>query len=71
MLNKGAIQETIPRGQSYLSTIFLVWKKDGSPRIVIKRKSLNKLVHTENFKIEGTHPLKDFLKKEIGRQRWI
>lgn len=62
MLQKHAIEETTPRGRGFLSTIFLVPKKDGGQRPVINLKSLNKFVYTEHFKMEGIHILKDLLK---------
>ena len=62
MLEKHAIEETTPRGHGFLSTIFLVPKKDGGQRPVINLKSLNKFVYTEHFKIEGIHILRDLLR---------
>ena len=58
------------RGRGFLSTIFLVPKKDGGQRPVINLKSLNKFVHTEHFKMEGIHILRDLLKAGIGWQKW-
>jgi len=48
MLEKDAIGETTPRGHGFLSTIFLVPKKDGGQRPVINLKSLNKFVYTQS-----------------------
>ena len=62
MLEKHAIEETTPRGRGFLSTIFLVPKKDGGQRPVINLKSLNKFVYTEHFKMEGIHILRDLLR---------
>ena len=62
MLEKHAIEETTPRGHSFLSTIFLVPKKDGGQRPVINLKSLNKVVYTEHLKMEGIHILRDLLR---------
>ena len=62
MLEKGAITETSPKGRVFLSTVFLVPKKDGGQRPVINLKKLNESVRTEHFKMEGIHVLKDLLK---------
>ena len=62
MLDKQAIEETTPRGRGFISTIFLVPKKDGGQRPVINLKSLNRFVHTEHFKMEGIHVLRDLLR---------
>ena len=61
MLEKHAI-ETTPRGRSFESRVFLVPKKDGGRRPVMNLKPLNRFVHTEHFKMEGIHVLKDLLK---------
>ena len=68
MIAKGAIQEASHEGKGILSNVFLVPKKDGGQRPV---KKLNKHVHTEHFKMEGIHLVKDLLKKEAGWQKWI
>ena len=62
MLEKHAIEETAPSGHGFLSTVFLVPKKDGGQRPVINLKSLNKFVYTEHFKMEGIHILRDLLR---------
>ena len=62
MLEKHAIEETTPSGHGFLSTIFLVPKKDGGQRLVINLKCLNKFVYTEHFKMEGIHILRDLLR---------
>ena len=62
MLEKQAIEETTPRGRGFISSIFLVPKKDSCQRPVINLKSLNRFVHTEHFKMEGIHILRDLLR---------
>ena len=47
----------------FLSTLFLVPKKDGGQRPVINLKSLNSFVEVPNFKMEGIHTLKNLLMK--------
>ena len=62
MLEKQAIEETTPSGRGFVSTLFLVPKKDGGQRLVINLKSLNGFVHTDHFKMEGIHVLRDLLR---------
>ena len=50
-------------GRGFISNVFLAPKKDGGQRSVINLKKLNEHVHTEHFKMEGTHLLKDLLRK--------
>ena len=63
MMAKGAIQEASYRGRGFVSNVFLVPNKDGGQRPVINLKKLNEYVHTEHFKMEGIHLLKDLLRK--------
>ena len=46
----------------YSSNMFLVAKKLGGKRPVLKLRPLNNFVPNETFKMEGIHLLKDFLK---------
>ena len=62
MLAKQAIKRTIPSGWGFLSTLFLVPKKDGGQRPVINLKALNAFVYTEHFKMEGIHVLQNLRK---------
>jgi len=64
LLRKGAIQEVSHCEGEYLSSIFLVPKKDGRQRPVINLKKLNKFVPYLHFKMEGFHCLKDMLQKD-------
>ena len=69
MILKGAIMEVAPTPGQYVSTIFLVNKKDGGMRPVINLKHLNHLVRYEHFQMEGLGSLlnslvvKDYLTK--------
>ena len=64
LLGKGAITEVQnPQGRFY-SNIYLVPKKDGGQRPVINLKALNSFVHTEHFKMEGIHTLRDLVNLE-------
>ena len=61
LLGKGAIVEVHnPRGGFY-SNLFLVPKKEERQRPVINLKTLNSFVHTEHFKMEGIHTLRDLV----------
>jgi hypothetical protein len=61
MLEKGAVLEVQPELDSYVSTLFIVQKKDGGSRPVINLKNLNAYLPYEHFKMEGIHLLKDLL----------
>ena len=63
MLHKQAIEECPSQGRGFLSSVFLIPKKDGGQRPVINLKSLNEFVRTEHFKMEGIHLLKDLLRQ--------
>ena len=63
MLEKGAIQEARTKGRGFVSNVFLVPKKEGGQRPVINLKKLNEYIHTEHFKMEVIHLLKDLLRK--------
>ena len=65
LLLKKAI-EPVPQEKSnveFLSTIFVVPKKDGGHRPVFNLKSLNNFINPPHFKMEGFHTLKEILKK--------
>ena len=53
MVLKGAIIEVSPTLGKYVSTIFLVTKKNGGMGPVINLKYLNHLVRYEHFQMEG------------------
>ena len=46
----------------FVSSIFLVDKKDGGHRPFINLKNLNSFVDFQHFKMEGIHMLRDPLK---------
>ena len=64
MISKGAVTElqTLPVG-GFLSTLFLVPKKDGGQRPVINLKKLNSFINASHFKMEDIHTLKSLLQK--------
>jgi len=64
MLQKGAIQVVSPLKGEFISTVFLVKKKDGGNRPVINLKQLNSFVVYQHFKMEGLHLLKHLVQKE-------
>ena len=49
--------------EGFLSSIFLVPKKDGEQRPIINLKRLNNLIPHHHFKMEGIHMLKDLLRQ--------
>lgn len=49
--------------QGFLSSIFLVPKKDGRHRPIINLKKFNKFIPHTHFKMEGIHMLKDLLRQ--------
>ena len=68
MVVKGAISPVRETpGDGFLSSIFLVPKKDGGLRPIINLKRLNDYVPHRHFKMEGIHMLKDLL----GQEDWM
>ena len=61
MLQKGAIQVVSPMNGEFLSSVFLVKKKDGGNRPVINLKELNSHVTYQHFKMEGLYLLKHLI----------
>ena len=51
---------------SFVSTLFLVPKKDGSQRPVINLKHLNAFVESPHFKMEGIQTFLASSNEEIG-----
>ena len=47
----------------FVSRLFLVLKKDGSQRLVLYLKPLNKFVRKQKFKMEGTKVIRDILQE--------
>ena len=65
---KGAVTKLglVPR-DGFLSTLFLVPKKDGGQRPVVNLKNLNSFVEVPHFKMEGIHILKSL----VARGDWL
>ena len=63
MLEKQAIKSVQPSKDQFLSTLFLVTKKDGGYRPVVNLKNLNWYIPYEHFKMEGLFLLKEILQK--------
>ena len=64
MILQGAIHPvTSNTEEGFVSSIFLVDKKDGGHRPVINLKNLNSFVDFQHFKVEGIYMLRDLLKK--------
>ena len=53
LLAKGAVVESTPSQEGFVSQIFLVAKKEGGQRPVINLKALNRFVKHEHFKWKG------------------
>ena len=53
LLQKQAIEETLPTREQFLGHLFLRPKKDGSMRPVFNLKGLNEFIPYEHFKMEG------------------
>ena len=63
MLRRGAIQKVQPSLEQFLSSIFIIPKKDTGHRPVINSKKLNKHIPCEHFKMEGLFLLKEVFQK--------
>ena len=63
-LDKQAVHQ-ISNGDTpgFISSLFVVPKKDGRNRLVVNLKPLNQFLVYEHFKMEGIHMLKDLLRK--------
>ena len=63
MLEKGSISKVCHRKGEFLSSLFLISKKDGGNRPVTNLKDLNRFIPYKHFKVEGLHCLKYVLQK--------
>ena len=65
LLVKQAIHPVCPlnQGVGFISSMFVVPKKDGGNWPVVNLKPLNQYLAYKHFKIEGIHMLRDLLKK--------
>ncbi|KAL7306209.1 hypothetical protein TKK_0001650 [Trichogramma kaykai] len=52
LMMKGAIKKCKPKAGQFLSSIFLRQKADGSHRLILNLKGLNKFIDTNHFKLE-------------------
>ena len=57
------VQTHTPSNRGFISSIFIVPKKDGGNRPVINLKPLNQFLIQEHFKMEEIHMLRDLLKQ--------
>jgi hypothetical protein len=64
LLEKGALNMVKPVSGQFLSSLFLVPKRDGKSRPVINLKELNVFLKYEHFKMEGIHLLRDLLQPQ-------
>lgn len=58
LLGKQAISECQPVSNQFISRIFLVSKPNGSYRLILNLKELNKFINTEHFKLEDGKTVK-------------
>ena len=63
VLKKGAIRECQPHRNQFVSTLFLVGKKNGGNRPVINLKKLDKLIRYQHLKMKGLHYLRYMLQQ--------
>ena len=61
MLQKGAIRRASLDPRQFISNLFIIPKKCGDLRPVIKLKPLNEFVQYHHFKMEGLNTLLDLL----------
>jgi len=52
LIVKGAVSRCQPSKDQWLSKIFLVTKSDGTYRLILNFRKLNKFIETEHFKLE-------------------
>ena len=58
---KGVLYVACSVPDQFVSSLFLVLKRDGNSRPVINLKDLNILLQYDHFKMEGIHLLRDIL----------
>ena len=63
LAGKAAIQRAQPSREGFTSPLFLVPKSDGSWRLVINLKALNKFVITRHFKMESVRAVKGIMQE--------
>ena len=63
MLSKGAIREAIPKGDQFLSNVFVTPKGEGQFRPITNLKKLNEFVPYHHFKMEGLKDVKHLLRQ--------
>ncbi|XP_028411552.1 uncharacterized protein LOC114534197 [Dendronephthya gigantea] len=67
LLTKEAVHPVVNQSlanEGFISSLFVVSKKDGGNRPVINLKQLNQHLIYEHFKMEGIHMLRDLLKRD-------
>ena len=63
LIRKRAISLVTPVAGQFLSHIFTVPKKDGSQRVVVNLRPLNRFIMKCHFKMEGAGMLRDLLQR--------
>ena len=70
MLGKGTICQTSHLKEEFLSSVFLVGKKNGGNRPVINLKHLNQFIPYQHFKLEDLFHLREMLQKDDFYANW-
>ncbi len=63
LLQKGVIEPCYPEAEQFISKIFLRPKKDGTFRVILNLKELNKFVVYHHFKMDSIHTALHLMKK--------
>lgn len=61
LLKMGAIRECAPVKNQFISKIFLTPKRDGSHRLILNLKSLNRFIQTQHFRLEDHNSVRKLL----------
>lgn len=64
LLKKGAIQTCQEERGQFVSKIFLIPKPDGSYRLILNLKKLNKFIETIHFKLEDIRMVRDLVRRD-------
>ena len=64
LMDKGAVKKVTSCVNQFISQIFLVPKKDGSARLVINLRPLNRFIHQLHFKMESLGMIRDLMRED-------
>lgn len=63
LLGKGAIEKCNPNPRQFLSRIFIIPRSDGSDRMILNLKDLNRFIDTVHFKLEDGRTVRQLLNR--------